>query len=220
MKNQIYILIVFIFFYSCNNSENKNNQFEINSEISQLNLEQENLNLGIDSDSIFNKWFEYYGKNEPSFSITNFNITKTDSLRIINGNVLGIFDKEFDKIYNKFLIYNSDKSQYLDFDSYSWTIDENGEPSFSPDQEINLVDIKNKTVNRIGFRAPSQWVEDAFWKNDSTIILLENSYEKQPLITEMNLKNRIVRSFKHNDTIDFETNYTNERFKQIIKVKN
>ena len=214
MKKQIYIVILFIFFYSCNNLQNKNNQLEISSKTTQLNLNKENLNLEIDSDSILSKWFKYYRKNEPNFSIANFNIAKTDSLRMINGNIFGIFDKEFDKVYTRYLIYNSDKNQYLDFDSYSWTIDENGEPSFSPDQEINLIDIKNKTINRIGFRGPSQWVEDAFWKNDSTIVLLENNYEKQPFITEMDLKNGIVRNFKYKDTLDFETQYTKERFKQ------
>jgi len=95
-----------------------------------------------------------------------------------------------------------------------WTIDENGEPSFSPDQEINLVNIENKTVNRIAFRGPSQWIEDAYWNDNSTIVLLENNYEKQPVITIINLKIGLVRNFKYNETLDFETDYTNKRFKQ------
>ncbi|MFI2742748.1 hypothetical protein ACG2LH_08415 [Zhouia sp. PK063] len=173
------------------------------------------LDLEMNSDSILNKWLEYYKKKEPNFSLADFNHTMTDSLNIINGNVFGIFDRKFNEIYDEFLIYNSDKSQYLDFDSYSWIIDKNGEQSFSPDQEINLIDINKKTVNRIGFRGPSQWVEDAFWKNESTIVLLENNYEKQPLISEIDLKNGIVRTFKYNDTLDFETDYTKQRFKQI-----
>lgn len=215
MKSQIYLISALIFFYSCNDSQNKNNHLEKRGEIYQSKPKQEKLNLEINSDSILNKWFEYYKKREPNFSLANFNLTMTDSLKIINGIVSGIFDREFDEIYNEFLIYNSDKSQYLDFDSYSWSIDENGEQSFSPDQEINLINIENKTVKRIAFRGPSQWVEDAFWKNDSTIFLLENNYEKQPLISEMDLKNGILRTFKYNDTLGFETDYTKERFKQI-----
>lgn len=214
MKNQIYIILALIFFYSCNDSKNKKETLGESFKTAQLKSEQEKLNLEIYSDSILNKWVEYYRDRKPSFSLTNFKLETTDSLKIINGNVFGSFDKEFDIIYKDFLIYNSAKNQYLDFDSYSWTIDENGEFYFSPDQEISLVDIENKAVNRIAFRGTSQWVEDAYWKNDSTIVLLENDSEKKPIITVINLKKELIQNFKYNDTLDFETDYTTERFKQ------
>lgn len=201
-----------IYLNSCNDSKNKNlNESNTNT---QLESEQEKLKLDINSDSILTKWVEYYKEKKPSFSLSNFYLITTDSLILIQGTVFGSFDNNFDKVYHNFLIYRLDKKQYLDLDSYNWTIDENGQPSFSPDQEINLIDIENKTVNRIAFRGPSQWVEDAFWKNDSTIVLLENNYEKQPIFTELNLKNKLVRIYKYNETLNLESDYTMLRFKQ------
>src|SRR5690606_22506683 len=93
-------------------------------------------------------------------------------------------------------------------------IDENGEPLFSVDQEINLIDIEKKTVNRIAFRGSIEWVEDAFWENDSTVILLENNYEKQPIITKIDIKNKLVLTYYYGDTLDFKSDYTKLRFKR------
>lgn len=214
MKKPIYIILVLIFFYSCNDSRNNKEISEKSFNSNELESEQNKLNLDINSDSILKKWVEHYRESNPSFSLTKFNFEMKNSLNVIEGTVFGNFDKEFDKIYKDFLIYNSDSSKYIDFDSYSWTIDENGEPSFSPDQEVNLVDIKNKTVNRIAFRGPSQWVEDAYWNNNWTIILLENNYEKQPIITIIDLKNGLIRDFKYNETLGFESDYTIKRFKE------
>jgi len=94
-------------------------------------------------------------------------------------------------------------------------MDENNEILFSPDQEINIVDIKNKAVNRLAFRGPSQWVENIFWQNDSTVVLLENSYEKQPVITKIDLIKKAITTFRYKDNLKFESEYTKRRFEQL-----
>lgn len=214
MKKATYLIIAFVIIYACNDSQNLNNHSKESGSVSQVNF-KEKPTLGFGSDSILNQWLGYYKKAEPNFSLSNFNLTTEDSLHIISGNVFGVFDKEYDDIYNSFLIYSSDKTKYVDFDSYHWAVDEDGERSFSPDQEINLIDINDKTVKRIGFRGSYQWVEDAFWKNDSIIVLLENDDEKQPWISLLDIKNGIVRTFKYDGSLEFETNYAEQRFKQI-----
>lgn len=213
MKNRNYIYIILILFVSCNDSNKKETE---NSEIQQTesNVYKERLDLEKNSNLQLSKWVDYYQSLEPNFSLENFVFKSKDSLNIIQGNVFGNYDTNFDPIYSDFLIYRNDKEKYIDFDSYNWSLDENKELIFSPDQEINIVDIKNKTVERIAFRGPSQWVENAFWENDSTIVLLENNYEKQPEITKLNLKSKKVKSFKYIDTLNFESKYSELRFKE------
>ena len=106
----------------------------------------------------------------------------------ISGTVHATFDKEFDPVYLPFLVYSPDKTRYVDFDSYQWTLID-GEPQFEADQEVNLVDLKNKTVQRIAFRGPSAVIEDVYWQNDSVVVLLEN-FDSVPLIHKINLNNR------------------------------
>jgi hypothetical protein len=216
MKNHIYIIIVLTVFNSCAESKQNISPPEKSTTSAQLDLDSESkkLNLEKNSNSTLTNWVNYYKEQKPSFSLSDFDFKTTDSLRIMQGTVHGNFDKNFDTIYKDFLIFNADKSKYIDFDSYSWFIDEYGVPSFSPDQEINLIDIEKKIVSRIAFRGSIEWVEDAFWKNESTVIFLENNYEKQPIITKIDLKNKLVQTYKYRDTLNFKTEYTQLRFKR------
>jgi hypothetical protein len=213
MKSLIYIFAVLILLFSCSQLKEKKEQKQF-SKTTDLETLSEKLNLGANSDKTFEDWINYYKTIEQTFSLNLFDFQSVDSLIFIQGNVLGSFDNNFDSIYSDFLVYRSDKKQYVDFDSYQWTLDENKKPSFSPDQEINLIDTENQTVKRIGFRGPSQWVENAFWENDSTIVLLENSYEKHPLISKIDLKNKIIRTFKYRNSLSFESQYSELRFRK------
>jgi hypothetical protein len=213
MKNLNYILIILILFVSCSETKKKEQQNQT-PETSELKAKPQKLNIIENSNNTINGWVNYYREIEPSFSLNDFNLQSTDSLTMIQGNIFGNFDQNFDSIYSKFLVYSPDRKQYVDFDSYHWSLDENNEPSFSPDQEIDLINIKNKTVNRIAFRGPSYWVENVFWENDSTIVLLENNYEKQPIVTELNLKSKTVKTFKYRDTLNLESKYSEFRFKE------
>ncbi len=214
MKHLIYIFTFLILFISC--SESKKNEIEkTETKIAKSELNNQYLNLAKESNKTLNDWVDYYQNSEPDFSLNEFEFTTKDTLQLIQGNVFAIFDANFDKIYSDFLIYRNDKEIYLDFDSYSWVMDENNEILFSPDQEINIVDIKNKAVNRLAFRGPSQWVENIFWQNDSTVVLLENSYEKQPVITKIDLIKKAITTFRYKDNLKFESEYTKRRFEQL-----
>lgn len=157
MKTRIYIYTILILFVSCNNSNKKESE---NTEIVQFesNVNRQYFNLEQKSDLTFSEWVDYYQSLEPNFSLDNFEFKSKDTLIVIEGNVIG----NFDSIYTDFLIYRNHKDKYVDFDSYSWSTDEKNELLFSPDQEINVVDIKNKTVERMAFRGPSQWAENIF----------------------------------------------------------
>ncbi len=211
MKNLNSILVILILFISCSESQKKELQNRT-SEASESKIKLKNPNIDENSNNTLKWWINYYREIKPNFSVDDFNLQSTDSLTTMRGNVFGNFDENFDSIYSEFLVYSPDRKQYVDFDSYQWTLDENNEPSFATDQEIDLINLKNKTVNRIAFRGPSQWVENVFWKNESTIVLLENNYGKQPIITELNLVSKTVKTFKYRDTLNFESNYSKLRF--------
>ncbi|NHN27526.1 hypothetical protein FIA58_017745 [Flavobacterium jejuense] len=177
-------------------------------------IKEKKLALNNEDNESLKEWFVYYNNREVNFSLESFTFLSTDSLRVVKGTVYGVFDKEYDTIYTDFLVFNAKKDKYIDFDSYNWLVDNEKTVVFSPDQEINLVDIENKTVNRIGFRGSLQWVEEAFWKKDSIIFLLENTIENQPIITEINLKNNIINSYQYKKKLKFKSEYCKMRLKK------
>lgn len=141
-----------------------------------------------DNHPTFRKWKNYYISLDPKLSELKFLQSSIQQNEWITGTVYATFDKEFNPVYLPFLVYSPDKTRYIDFDSYQWSLI-NGEPQFEADQEVDLVDLKNKTVQRIAFRGPSAVIEDVYWQNDSVVVLLEN-FDSVPLIHKINLNNR------------------------------
>src|SRR5699024_11163243 len=128
-------------------------------------------------------WKKYYQSMQEDFDLKKFELVATSDLEIMKGSISAKYEKDFDSIYTDFLIYNPSENKYLDFDSYYWQISEKEDKKeilYNADQEINVIDLKDSTVNRIAFRGPSFTVENAFWKNENTVILLEGTYESSP----------------------------------------
>lgn len=217
IKTVVFSLMALIFLGSCRGTGEKRDPAVESASLNRF--ENERLNLTVHSDSTLAQWIDYYSERETGYSLAGFEWCSTDSLLMMPGHVLGNFDREFDTIYTDFLIFNPARNLYLDFDSFNWGLDENGTPSFAPDQEINMVDIAGRTVNRIGFNGPSHWAEDAFWLDDSTIVLLQNNYEKRPKIIRFRLKDRKKDVFQYTDTLLFQTDYTRFRIKQKRLIK-
>jgi len=209
MKKIICILLVLLTLISCLERKEKKT-IDANTD----NVELRQLHFDLKTNENFKDWFDYYKSENSTFSLSDFKFERTDTLNFIKGNVLGQFDKNFDKIYTDFLVFSEDKNKYIDFDSYYWTLDDEKKLLFDIDQEINLVDIKKQTVTRIGFRSSTSWVENTFWENDSTIILLENNTENRPRITKIELKNSISETFKYKDSMRFKPKYYDLRLKK------
>jgi hypothetical protein len=209
MKNLTYILISLTFFSLCTEQEKRNESKLILEKIESKEPEFTPVRLIIDNtaNEILMDWSNYYNTLDSSFSLENFFLEHTDTLFFIPGNVFGIFDKEFDRIYNDFIVFSPDKKKYIDFDSYQMTIDKNNNPISSPDQEINLVDVNKKTVLRIGFNGPSQWVDNAFWENDTIVVLLENSSEKELRVSKIDIVNKYRLTYKYFDTLSVNSSY-------------
>ncbi len=91
---------------------------------------------------------------------------------------------------------------YVDINSYGMALDENNNAIFDVDQAINIVDVKNKTSTSIGFFGSVGRVEDAFWKDNSTIVLLGSiNYPKSsPFVTIVDLKNKTEKQYSYKNS--------------------
>ncbi|MCD9855911.1 hypothetical protein LUD75_14390 [Epilithonimonas sp. JDS] len=206
-KKTIFLLTLFSFLISCTDHKKTVLQNQSGKRKDSVRVQK----FHSDNNETLNNWVDYYKKIDPDFNLDNFEFESENSFDKIAGNIYGIYDKEFDKLYSDFLIYSPNRQKYIDIDSYHWSLDDEGKPGFEVDQEINLVDISNKKIEKIAFYGSSNWVEDAYWKDDQTIVLLENSYEQRPAIREMNFNSMKSRTFKYQDSLKTISEYSKER---------
>lgn len=162
-----------------------------------------------------NEWVDYYSQNVKGFSLNNF--VQDESFKIVRNesNITPIWSKDFKPVYKQFLAFNADSTKYVDIDSYKWGFDDKGELIVGPDQEIVLVDVANKKTERILFYGPSFWVEEAFFKNDSIVVLLENSTDNKPAYQEINLNQNKSDYYIYKDELEFQSEYLKNRVTDI-----
>ncbi len=158
-------------------------------------------------------WIEFYQKENPDFSFDCFEPENTAEMQRMATHHITAKDSAFNKIYQPFLLFNSDQTKYIDFDSYQWQPDEKGNISFEADQKIVLVDLQKNSAEQIGFYGPSYFIEEGFWKNSDEVVLLGNSSDKVPFYTLYNLKKNQVEFFQYPDTLRISNFYFKERMK-------
>lgn len=193
------------FIWSC---QDKKDELVVETEILEepeevlVEENQENsLFSDFESQPNMKNWIAHYQSQNANLNLGNFNLEESQKLEFQPGNVKGNFEPEFNKQYEPFLIYNPSKTMYLDIDSYNWDTDKDGNVMLNSDTEINLVKLKEKTVNRVAYYGASFWVDDAFWITDSIFALLENNYDNQPSIQIFNLKKNTISPYVYSDTL-------------------
>lgn len=85
--------------------------------------------------------------------------------------------KTFFTNYGAFLKYSPDSSRFIDLDSYNIDIRKDNQGRYigtagGPDTEVNLVDPKSKKRTRLLFMGPGGSVEDAFWTDNSNLVII------------------------------------------------
>ena len=209
MRFQLPIFLILLISLACTRSGN--------NEAIQTSLD---LKIPIQKHEVFQKWASYYQQFDPDFSWENFNKKETDSLQILPGSVLPVWHPDFKSYYRPLLIYSPDSSHYIDIDSYLWfVIDENAsdpEIGYSPDQEINLINFNDSTVNRIAFRGPNQRVEEALWLDKQTISLLENNENGIPMISIIKIEQQMVNYYEYPDSVTTTSGYWQKRIEKAI----
>lgn len=161
------------------------------------------------------QWVNYYQDKAPDFKRDNFKSEESFKIVRSKSNIVPVWSDDFNPVYKDFLAYNADSTMYVDFDSYKFGFDPNGELMIQPDQEIVLVNIPEKKTERILFYGPSFWVEDAYFKNDSVVVLLENSTDRIPAYQEINLNTNQSRYFLYGGELDFDSEYYKNRIGRI-----
>lgn len=163
------------------------------------------------------QWESYYQSKIPNFDTEDFQQENAFKIERSPGTVTPIWDKKFNPVYKEFLAFNADSTQYVDIDSYKWSFDEKDELTIAPDQEIVLVNIPEKKVERLLFYGPSFWVEDAYFKNDSVVVLLENSTDRIPAYQEINLNQNQSQYYLYKKSLDFDSECFKNRIAQIYQ---
>lgn len=176
---------------------------------------EKKLRLTID-DPNWNDWFAYYRTKKADFNQQQFVLQDSGWTEKIPGTIRGNFDPEFDPIYEPFLVWSPDKTKYVDFDSYQWGLEDNEMQAYGPDQEIDLVDVRKKTVRRLAFFGPSQTVENVAWKDDQTIVLLTNSPDSGPSIILVNLRNGRTYTYVYDGDLARRSGYSEQRIEQLL----
>lgn len=166
-------------------------------------------------DSALIAWFEFYYKENPGFDADKFVQTSSSAITYSPSPVAILNSKGFNEIYKPFFVFNKSGTKYIDFDSYQWFVAKDGSASFEADQQVALVDLKEKTALQIAFFGPSYRIEEAFWKGDSTAVLLGNSYEKVPFMMKFNFQKNTVQHFQYSDTLKFERPYSQMRLQKF-----
>lgn len=212
MKSSHFVISMFLLL-SCGDKKETVSQAQSAKKVEKINSK----NFHSDNNETLKNWLDYYKTFDPDFNLDNFEFESESSFGKTAGNIYGIYDKEFNNLYSDFLIYSPDRKKYIDIDSNHWILDEDGNPGFEVDQEINLVDIPYKKIEKIKFYGSSNWVEDAYWKDDHTIVLLENSDDQKPAITQMDVNSQKSMSYKYKSPLKNISEYSMQRILAKLK---
>jgi hypothetical protein len=175
----------------------------------------------IDSNETLQKWVNYYKSHDTNFSLDNFISAGEWTIDEIQGNVCGIFDECFERNLANLMVFSPDKKRYIDLDSYAISLDENNVAYLDADCEVNVVDIENRTVTRVAFYAIDIGgeIDDAFWENNSKVVLLETIYYDIPdkcsvSISIIDLSTKKAQGFDYKNTLNFKSDYYMQRLKK------
>lgn len=209
---KISILVLFGFLIiSCSDKNEQPVSDESLTKIDSADLEEDSEPMSFEANPTMKGWLDFYKKENPEMGLGNFELEKTTKLDMMEGSVSGIFDPEFDSVYTPFLVFNPSRTMYIDLDSYNWVLDKDGNAMFEPDQEVNLVNLNDKTIKRIGFYGPSHWAEDAFWMNDSVFVLLENSDQNETSFQLINLQENSISSYINKKPLKIREEFYNDQ---------
>ncbi|MBD0366307.1 MAG: hypothetical protein ICV53_09425 [Flavisolibacter sp.] len=200
MGKAFFFSICFFFFVACTNSEaDKTKEPEVaNPSVS------ENSSTAIET--ALPDVFHYFGRQDTSFSATNFQLAFEDSIEALPP---GTLNKEELKPYFPYFIYNRDSSQAIDMYSYNILLsNKNGSivgEAAGPDSEVALLDFKANTRRRLLFGGPSLAVLDAAWLNDKIILIagaeIVNDEQLKPIIWKIDPVNHKRETFFYSDTL-------------------
>lgn len=166
--------------------------------------------IGIQHDNnAFVSWEEFYKNNDVTFSLDSF--MKTDTVK---GELLTVSYVAPDTFYQQFgnlIVYNQDSTQFIDAYSTAWISEKGADGKYhmresDPDQEVVIVNLKNKIKTRILYCGPGCQVQKTFWYNENVVgimgVITEYADEYYtPVIWFVNIHNGITIPYYYNSTV-------------------
>ncbi len=223
MKKLVFFGIIILGFISSNAQlihKNKKNNIVKHKEISLIDYLSTKKVL---SHPTLKGWINYYKENiDKNFNLSSFNYLGVEKIITKNGQIEGVYDKNFNEIYRPFLIFSPNNMRYVDMESNNWFLenDINKSVTFEPGQQVILLfDVKNKKCLQIFSHNFECKADDAFWINNSTIVFLENvinfeikSYQTRISIVDINTYK--IKKFMDNKTRYIESDYYYNRLRK------
>ncbi len=199
MKKYAFILIIL---FSCQ----EKTETKTNSVPEQKPATSVEATVPVPEETAQQKWQDFYQRQDPSFQPEKFIAQPKSEINYRDDESPILPDQDFNRIYQPFLVFSPDRSQYIDFDSYHWQLYD-GNASFEADQKAVLVNMNSKTSRQIAFFGPSYRIEEAYWKNNHQAVLLGNTYEKVPFFIEYDFIENTQQFFQYSDTLKTDETY-------------
>ena len=156
-------------------------------------------------------WQNYMEQQFPDFSDEDFSSAYTVPLETFPPYPINESELNFFKPY---LAYNADSTKAIDIYSYSSvTSNKGGERVYmngGPDAQINLVNTKDNTSQRLFFSGPMLSFWDAKWI-DSNKVIITGTEEKTPVYWIMDLKLKSMELYSM-DSVQRENSISREAY--------
>lgn len=140
-------------------------------------------------------WRNYMEQQFPDFNAEDFNASYTVPLETFPP--YPVNEKELD-FFKPYLAYNADSTKAIDIYSYSSVTSSKGDQRVymngGPDAQINLVDLKNNTSQRLFFSGPMLSFWDAQWV-DSNRVIVAGTEEKMPVYWIIDLNHKSMELY-------------------------
>lgn len=203
------------FLYACKNNAD-DEQVAIDTVQTEGDVVEAEIN---ELQQSFPSLFTYLESQDSTFTASGFTESETSSL---SQNKTFPMEEGAQAFYSYF-IYNADSSLAIDLYSNNYLIRERaGKQTLQrggPDTEITLVNVKNKTEQRLLFTGPSVSILEAKWLSANEMMIAgaeEMGNERvKPMLWKINLQDSTIQLYAYPDTLRVTTQmYAEDKLNQ------
>lgn len=156
--------------------------------------------------TLFPEVFHWLQQNDSSFRPHKFFIQEEGERDV--GTKTSIKDTELEALM-PLLIFNADSSLAIDILSYNFIVEEKDgtlhAEGAGPDTEAALIDVKNKTRERLLFLGPSFMLVSARWLNKNEVVLAGSEVMEErkgkPFLWKISLREKEMETLAYPDTL-------------------
>lgn len=225
------LLFLFLFISCLSNKKEKetsvvsNDNVEVTESNTELKGEYESItdfDIHLLSNPTFTKWLAHYQSSNQDFSVNKFE--PRDRNKYFSGitSESGGVEGENTNNNTSLYVYSPNRNYYIDFNGYD-IIQDSVYTGSEVDTKVELMNVKEKKMKQVAFYGPGVGIDDAFWHNDSTYVLLGCSIDYdntpdalsdcwKPFISVHNIEGRLLAFYLYTKCVNFpEVSYFIQR---------